>query len=407
MAQSSGRIHLQGDSTLGPDQLPTAGPRAFPDGLARPSGPSTSPAEIGIIGLILVSGIATWVTGILTIGYDYDEVFRAHSTWLASQGLRPYSDFLDHHPPYFGILAAVLQAGSVEPSALLQRLRIFSAAGNALFLAALAVLGTASTGSGRLWGLLGVLLVAFHPAILVFLAEFRIDGWGYALMAWSIYRYRRPSLGAYRDLEFGLATTVASLWLCPKLALLPPMLVASERLVGWRSIRDAVFGGLAYLAGVLAATTLFGLYLTALGIGWDRAFDLLVRYHAISNGNAGTHFGLLRAILDRGILFWLILAAVIARAVHHLRGRTRPDPYEMAVAAWLATPAPPRQLPVQALFRAVVPPELLFRRPPRSGRLESLGSCPAGAPDRRMWLHRPRGRAGGARLVGCRRGAVG
>lgn len=285
---------------------------------------------------MLVCGVVAWVTGIRTLGYDYDEVSRTHSTWLASQGFRPYRDFPDCHPPYFGILAAVLQIGSGDPCALLRRLRIFSAAGNVLFLGALAVLGASSTGSGRLWGLLGVVLVASHPAVLEFLAEFRIDGWGYALMAWSIYRYRRLSPGPYRDFEFGLATGVASLWLCPKLALLPPLLVVSERLVGWRSIRDAILGGLAYLAGTVAATALFGLYLTAQGIGWDRAFDLFVRYNAISNANLGARSGLLRTIRNGGVLSWGIFAAVIARAAHHLRRRSRPDPFEVAVAAWLA-----------------------------------------------------------------------
>jgi len=77
-------------------------------------------------------------------------VARTHSIWLSSQGLRPYRDFLEIHPPYFAILAPVLRLPAGDPGAWLLWLRVSGAVGNLLFLGGLAVLGASSLGSGRL-----------------------------------------------------------------------------------------------------------------------------------------------------------------------------------------------------------------------------------------------------------------
>jgi hypothetical protein len=273
--------------------------------------------------------------GICTLGYDYDEVMRAHSTWLAAQGLCPYRDFLDCHPPYFAILSPVVLSRADDPVAVLWSLRLLSAIGNLLFLGGLVALGAALVPSGRRFALLGITVVAFHPAVLEFLVEFRIDGWGYALVVWSIYRFRQLPRGAYRSFELGVLTGIASLLLCPKLALLPPLIIVFEQLVAWESIRTAVRDCVAYLAGVGVAVGLFALYLIWLGIDFDRTFQILVRYNAVSNANLDVRPSLLENIVHIRALFWAVLAGVVCCAVDHVRHGSRPQAYEVALAVWL------------------------------------------------------------------------
>src|SRR5271157_5421938 len=57
-------------------------------------------------------------------------------------------------------------------------------------------------GGSRLIAVLRTALVAFHTAVLEFLGEFRIDGWGYAIATWSIVWYLR-SRRIWRYAAFG------------------------------------------------------------------------------------------------------------------------------------------------------------------------------------------------------------
>ena len=193
-----------------------------------------------ILVLTIACGLATWAVGLGTSGYDYDEVMRAHSIWLAVQGLRPYRDFLECHPPYFTPLSPVVWIYPADPCALLWSLRMLSATGNLLFLGGLAALGASLVASGRMWASLGLTVVAFQPAILQFLVEFRIDGWGYALAVWSIYRFLRLPRGDYRNFELGAPDRDRIAAVLPQLGLLPPLIILFEQLVTWESVAVGV-----------------------------------------------------------------------------------------------------------------------------------------------------------------------
>ena len=106
-------------------------------------------AEIVLLVATLIAGIGAWGVGVHFQGFDYDEVRYAHSVWLTAQGLRPYHDFLDCHPPYFALLSPIFRIYPSEPSAALWTLRLLSAIGNLLFLAGLATLGARSLQIGR------------------------------------------------------------------------------------------------------------------------------------------------------------------------------------------------------------------------------------------------------------------
>src|SRR5262249_1303597 len=157
------------------------------------------------------------------------EVQRIHSVWLASQGLRPYAELFEVHPPYFILLKPILRWWP-EPCMALRALRLLAAVGNLAFLGGLVALGWSTVPRGGRWAWLCVACVAFHPRILDFLIEFRIDGWGYALAAWSaVFFLRRPG-ARWPFVGFGAASGIATLLFCPKLALLPPLVVGLELL---------------------------------------------------------------------------------------------------------------------------------------------------------------------------------
>jgi hypothetical protein len=183
-----------------------------------------------------------------------------------------------------------------------------------------------------------VAIVAFHPAILEFLVEFRIDGWGYAIAVWSIYRFCKSLRGDYRCFELGALTGIATLLFCPKLALLPPLVIVCDQVVHWESVRRAAQAAALYLAGFAVAAALFALYLAWHLIDFDRTFQMLVRYHAVSNANSGTR-SLIQTIAVAGPLAWLTVAGIVAWAFVHIRKRSWPGAYESALAAWLVIQA--------------------------------------------------------------------
>jgi hypothetical protein len=291
-------------------------------------------ATWGLLALTLAAGIAAWWVGIVTRNYDYDEIQRAHSVWLASEGLRPYTGFFEVHPPYFLLLAPIVRTWT-DPCDLIVALRFFSMMGNLAFLGALVALGRRCADARPRWGWLGVAFVAFYPRVLDYLVEFRIDGWGYALAAWSLFGFlRRPDKAAYFTI-FGMLSGVATLLLCPKVALLPPLVVLCEVL---RSRLSPVRGfgrAAAFAVGVGIAGLCFVLFLQAYGIPLEATYFLLFRYHALSNAHSAYQYGLLRQIAGTPLLLVPIMLGAVAWVVGMRRQHSIGDAYLPAVGTWL------------------------------------------------------------------------
>jgi hypothetical protein len=290
-----------------------------------------------MLALVVIAGGIAWGLLIAHRGYNYDEVVSAHSIWMTSQGLRPYHDFFECHPPYFALLAP-LARGITDPVVLLVTLRLIAAAGNLLFLAGLATVATMCGCPGRLVAILGTALVAFHPAVLVFLAEFRIDGWGYALAVWSIVWFLR-SRRTWRHMVLGAGTGIATLLFCPKLALLPPMILVFEQIRARSSLRNALWAFGTYALGVGLAAGLFWLWLMVNRIDVNLVFACLVRYNSLYNFHSGYGHGLLREIVGQPTLSVPVLAAFVAWLMHCIRARTFPATYPAALALWLCAHA--------------------------------------------------------------------
>lgn len=301
---------------------------------ARSSGDRVEIATLILVGIV---GMIALAVGVRTRWYDYDEVLRAHSGWLAAQGLRPYSDFFECHPPYFALLIPFVRLFP-DPTSLLQALRIFGVAGNILFLAGLARLGPTSEG-GRRWAWLGVGFIACHPDVLDDLVEFRADGWGYALATWGFVRFRLMPPGFRRHFELGLWTSIASAVFCPKLAFLPPLVILFEMAGAWRSPRTALRIGAAYASGTAMAAFLVALSLALQGIRFGDVYALLIRYHSIFNANSSYRHGLIASIVARPLLAVTTIVGLVAWAGSRISRRKRPVPIELGLATWLVLQA--------------------------------------------------------------------
>lgn len=317
---------------MDPEPTPDATPTE------APVRPTAGRVETLALALAVASGLAVWGIGIVNCGYDYDEVQRAHSVWLSAQGQRPYRDFFECHPPYFALLTPVVRTFR-DPCDALRALRVVAATGNLLFLAGLAALAASALAVGWRWAVLGVAAVAFHPAVVGFLLEFRIDGWGYAIAVWSFWRFIHSPRGLSRGFEFGTLTGIATLLFCPKLALLPSLVVAFDLLATCRSPRVALRTAAGYGVGVMAAAAFFALYLAWHRIDFSSTSQLLGRYHAVSNANSSARYGLLWSLRENRWLLALVAAGAAVRAAQHVYRRTWPTPYEAALAIWLVAQA--------------------------------------------------------------------
>jgi hypothetical protein len=291
-------------------------------------------AERAMLVLLIATGLVAWGIGIIHRTYDYDEVQRAHSVWLVSQGLRPYTELFEVHPPYFVLLTPIYR-WCTDPCSVLLLLRLVGAVGNLAFLAALVALGKSSARTSDRWAWLGVACVALHPRILDFLVEYRIDGWGYALATWGVFFFLRRPATKWRYTTFGAGSGIATLLLCPKLALLPPLVVGFELIRERRFSRIALRSGAAYLVGLATAGVLFALFLAANRIAIDRTYLLLFRYHTLSNDHSAYRNGLLRQIAATPFLAAPIVLGVLLWLWNAVRSRTLADAYLPALGVWL------------------------------------------------------------------------
>jgi hypothetical protein len=324
------------------------------------------------LGVTLVATLTAWTVGITHRGYDYDEVLRAHDVWLVGQGVRPYHDFFEVHPPYFRLLSPIFSLFS-DPADALLALRATSLVGNLAWLVGLVVLA-APRGAARLWAGLVTLGFAGHPAILPFLTEFRVDGWGYALVAWGIAR-SRGSTGWARQVEFGVCSGIAILLICPKIALLPPLVMLAR--LGL--IRGRTRERLRILLGSASGVALG----TLLVLGWmglnridPRAFADGIRFQAAYNQYAGSAFdhGLLGEVGTERMLAGLVGAGLITWLVTLAIRRIRPEPYQLGLLGWLVAQAVAIALP----FKQYSAPWWLFA----SGFVVPLGMAIARLPRR-------------------------
>lgn len=240
-------------------------------------------------------------------------------------------------PPYFPLLTWLARWSS-DPRAYLTALRAIATLGNLLFLGGLLRLGL-SVAEERLWAGLGLAYVAFAPRVAVYLVEFRMDGWGYALMTWGLVLFRGRGGGGCRFFEFGVVTGVATLLLNPKPALLPVLIVVCELFrtaTGWR--RPARHLG-AYAAGLAVSCALLAAYLRLNGIGVRETIDCVALYNSTINRHSAFGYGMAREALGSKFLLVPALCGMAWLVAGAVRARRRPDSYLAGTATWLVLQA--------------------------------------------------------------------
>ena len=53
-----------------------------------------------LLAVPLAAALLAWGSGVLGRAFDYDEVMQAHAIWQIAQGLVPFRDFFECHPPF-------------------------------------------------------------------------------------------------------------------------------------------------------------------------------------------------------------------------------------------------------------------------------------------------------------------
>lgn len=284
--------------------------------------------------LIVVFGLIALVTGIFYCRYDYDEIERSHSIWMVSQGLRPYHDFFENHPPFYWYLIAPVASLFGESVHILTFYRIFSAIGTLLFLGAIWGNAVITCPSYKYFASFGLALVAFAPAMLVFFVEFRFDGWNYALLLWSIYWFRKSEPKPMRYWQFGFASAIC-VFLSPKLVLLPPLIASGEIVFFWQNLRSLLMKIFHYSLGIIVAMILLVLFFLATNLDIQLFFTSVIRYHYFSKLKTNFHYGLLKNIIANAWLAILIGSGVLTWLVVHVRRKAYPNYFEIALFVML------------------------------------------------------------------------
>src|SRR5262249_28345887 len=148
--------------------------------------------------------LLAWTTGLFETAFDYDEVMQAHSIWLIAQGLVPFRDFFECHPPFawypFVPALAVLPDGPE----MLFGLRGLSALGNVAWIAAMLWAARAARPSLRAeWLVAAGAIAASHPMAVYVGSQFRPDAWVWAAAFAALARAIRMRPGFRRAAELG------------------------------------------------------------------------------------------------------------------------------------------------------------------------------------------------------------
>jgi hypothetical protein len=285
-----------------------------------------------LLAVPFATALAAWYSGVVDIGFDYDEVMQAHSIWLIAQGLVPFRDFFECHPPFAWYPFVPVLALLPDAPEMLYGLRVLSLLGNVAWIAALfaAVRAARPTLRGE-WRFVAALFAASHATVIYYAPQFRPDPWVWAAAFAALARAIRAPASFRRAAELGVAGSLCALAL-PKLALLFPCYVAID-LVRRRgpSIPRELAG---YALGVPLGIAIALGFLLAVGIDPIEAWDLSIRYHGEVAAHFGTPHGLWKELIgSQRASLAVALAGLLAWAAWLRREHAAPTTLELAVLA--------------------------------------------------------------------------
>ena len=303
-----------------------------------------------LLAVPLAIALLAWGSGVYHVEFDYDEVMQAHTIWMITQGLVPFRDFFECHPPFVWYLYAPAFALLPDGPELLFGLRILSVLGNAAWFAALVSAARAARPALRAeWLALAAILAASHPLVIYFGAQFRPDAWIWAAAFAALARAIRLRAGFRRAAELGAAGSLCALAL-PKLALLFPAYAAldlarrqvsrsepqasEDHRVGEPLARDLA----GYAVGIALGMAAAAAFLFAVGIDPLTAWDLSVVYHGYvaAHYGTGTDGPLWFQVATAHASLAVVFATLLAWAAWLRRERAAPTTLELAVLATCA-----------------------------------------------------------------------
>jgi len=249
-----------------------------------------------------------WIFG---FPFDYDEAEHAHAIWLVSQGFTPFIDFFECHTPYFWYLLAPLSTLMPESAGALFGYRFLALIGNFLFLILLfRHIRKSIPHFPTTLSILTIAVVVIHPLMIKFLVQFRMDGWGYAILFGALYMVRdKPRKLFWPHFWFGFLSAL-SVYLTPKFALLPVLWCLSY--IPKRKKDCDGFGTLvlSIVMGVGASSLLMLGGLALVGINLRQAYDFVITYHVFFNQISSEKAGLLFSLMKFHILFILVCGGI-------------------------------------------------------------------------------------------------
>ncbi len=289
------------------------------------------------ITLVVLLGVAGFVSGATHRFFDYDEIYHAHATWLIAHGDRPFHDFQGSHLPFLWYPLAVAWRVLPDSPTTLLPLRFVAGLGTLLWVVGIAACLTAVRREIPLrWVIVGFAAVAFYQSVIDYALEFRPDSWSNALLFFALFLVltQRPASVAKRYAIFGFLATLAVL-ASPKLFLLPAIfaVIDCDDHLRRRDHPGAVVVG--YTIGVGAALLVGIAFLAIARVNPILAFDMSIEYQLAFESHNSFGLGLMESVLRQPLLVYLILGGGFAWADYLLRVGRRASPYEIAVFMFL------------------------------------------------------------------------
>jgi hypothetical protein len=285
---------------------------------------------------IVIAGTVVLVLWAYSVGYmtiDYDEIEHGHAAWLVGQGLIPYTDFFECHPPFIWYVYAPITWIFQDPPTLLLALRIFAATVTLYGLIVLVLLVRREVPRATLLAVsLSVAVVASHERVLMYLSEARIDPVATLVGLLGLFLAREERIPNEMR-RFALAAFVVALGLAlsPKGFALPPLFMlflAIERRRLGRPLRP-LFAG-ATVGAVLAAVVVLTLF-AILRVDLKLMYELVFHYHWLVNEKGMYPHALWMKMLDKPDILYLTFFAWACFIVACVRQRRWPTPLEGAV----------------------------------------------------------------------------
>ncbi|MFA6955380.1 MAG: hypothetical protein WC538_05860 [Thermoanaerobaculia bacterium] len=297
--------------------------------------------------------LLAWTFGVERRGFDYDELEHAHTVWMMSEGLRPFADFLQGHPPFPWYAFEPLTRGATDTLRLMLELRVASGATHvAMILLCIANMRIGRAAIPLPWTAAGVLVMLAGRPNIDYLIDFRPDSLAtIPLLAGTLLLGLRLPRNATARYVLASLLGVTSILCSPKLFVFWGIFAVVELAALFRSDRPAVLRAVAsHVGGAAFAAAMGAAVLLVQGIDPIVAYSLTIRFHALLGTNAAFGHGLAMALPQQAVLLLLIAGGAFCWAALCRKVQLRPSAFEITVIVFLPLQAAIVPFPYKQYF---------------------------------------------------------